>query len=57
MNLTKWKFLAKKFNKDNIPETDENNNVTLNFSLEPKQTYFIVENKVLPISLIGKLNY
>jgi hypothetical protein len=45
MNLTKWKFLAKK-NK-NIPKTNKNNEVILNFSLKPQQTYMIAENKVV----------
>ena len=47
MNLTKWKFLAKKYNKKYIPKVNKDNEVVLKFSLKPKQIYLIATNKVV----------
>jgi hypothetical protein len=47
MNLTKWKFLSKKYDPRNIPDTNENKEVVLEFSLRPQQIYLISENKVV----------
>lgn len=57
MNLTKWKFLAKKFDKKDIPNTNKNNEVILKFSLKPQQIYLIPKNKVVANVEINQIEF
>ena len=57
MNLTKWKFLAKKFDRKDIPNTNKNNEVILEFSLKPQQIYLIPKNKVVANVKINQIEF
>ncbi len=56
MGFSKWKILSGK-NDDFVPNLNSENQVVINFSLQPNQSFLLRHNKIIEgkdVSLISK---